>query len=93
MDTTQLPACLFMGLRTDLRSDGAVSRSYPVTVSADYAPGLMESVCWNRSCSQEEGGIKMPRAYAPELRRRVIDLLEGGHSDAELQRWSSRQST
>ena len=25
----------------------------------------------------------MPRAYAPELRRRVIDLIEGGRSGAE----------
>jgi transposase len=26
----------------------------------------------------------MPRAYAPELRRRVIDLIEGGRSVAEV---------
>ncbi len=27
---------------------------------------------------------EMPRAYAPELRRRVIDLIEGGRSVAEV---------
>jgi transposase len=26
----------------------------------------------------------MPRAYAPELRRRVIDLIEGGRNVAEV---------